>query len=332
MKNARGFTLIEMLITIVLIGIVSIIVSPLLNEMTSSQVASYRAYQQTMNRRITDAFLTYARTSSATGALPLPASNGTDTFSVPTDTSASSTLNTILQMAGVPGTEVNDDGRAAHNVRSYQVVQNLTQTMPFDVQSGPQVNLLYQYGVVYSTVCPKSDTSCNKSPVGGGSPVLNGSNYGSWQPSAPDFGMVSISTLPVQLEMLAKTKTATFKVREAIVAYFKQQQAAAPSSTTNFYPNNGSSAVASASSNQGCWYPWINLASTTVLNTVGLSPSEYGNTAWGGRLEYCRDYDSAGSSSPDAAPHYGALRLHRDISGAFAPDPSIASKNVVFTF
>lgn len=331
MKNVRGFTLIEMLITMVLIGIVSIIVSPLLNEITSSQMASYRAQQQTMNRRIADALLTHARTSSPTGALPLPASNGTDTFSVPTDATANSTLNTLLQMAGVPGTEVNDDGRAAHNARAYQMLQN-THTIPFDVQSGPQVNLLYQYGVVYSTGCPKADTSCNKSPVAGASPVLNSSNSGSWQPSAPDFGMASFSTLPVQIEMLAKTKTATYKVRDAFVEYFRQQQAANPSSTTNFYPNNGSSPVASASANQGCWYPWINLASTTVLNTVGLSPVEYGSTAWGGRLEYCRDYDSAGSSSANAAPHYGAIRLHRDISGAFAPDPSIASKNVVFTF
>lgn len=332
MKNARGFTLIEMLITIVLIGIVSIIVSPLLNEITSSQITAYRAYQQMMNRRIGDAFLTYARTSSATGALPSPVSNGTDTFSAPTDLTASSTLNTILQMAGVPGTEVNEDGRAAHNARVYQVVQNMPLTVPLDVQSGPQVNLLYQYGVVYSTTCPKSDTSCNKAAVPGASVVLDSTNSGSWKPTSPDFGMASFSSLPVQMDMVAKTKIQAFKIREAFVTYFRQQQAAAPGSTANFYPNNGgSTSVPSASANQGCWYPWVNLSTTPVLAVVGLSQAEYGNTAWGGRFEYCRDYDSQGTASADAAPHYGAIRFHRDVSTGPIP-ATTASRNVFLTF
>lgn len=332
MKNARGFTLIELMVTMILIGIVSIIVSPILGEMTSSRIAAYRAQQTTMNQKVAQAFITYASTVSTTGALPAPYSNGTDTFSAPTNLTSSSSLNTVLQMTGVPGEEVNDDGRAAKNVRVFQKAPSIMYSTPFDVQSGPVVRLLFEYGAVYITTCPRADTSCNKTPLPGASVALTGSNHGSWTTTAPDFGAAYVSTLPVQLAMLAKARTNVYKARDAFSAYFRMLQAASPAATTNFYPNSGASVVANASSNQGCWYNWINLASTSVLTTVGLPPAEFGVTTWGGRIEYCRDYDATGSASADAVPHYGAIRFHRDISGGFAPDTSIASNNVILTF
>ena len=331
MKNARGFTLIELMVTMILIGIVSIIVSPVVGEMTSSRIAAYRAHQTMMNQRIAQAYVTYAATVSATGALPSPVTDASQYFwSVPSDLGG--TLATILQMGGVPGEEVNDDGRAAQNMRVYQKTAGIVYGTPLDVQSGPVVYLLYEYGAVYSTNCPKLDNICNKSPRAGASAVLDTSNYGTWTVTAPDFGVVYFSTLPVQLSMLAKTKTRVYKVRDAFASYFRQMQAGSPGSTTNFYPNSGAAVVASAASNQGCWYNWINLASTSVLTTVGLAPAEFGVTTWGGRIEYCRDYDATGSASADAVPHYGAIRFHRDISGGFAPDTSIASNNVILTF
>ncbi|PND65923.1 type II secretion system protein, partial [Escherichia coli] len=66
MKNARGFTLIEMMVTMILIGIVSIIVSPVLGEMTSSRIAAYRAHQTAMNEKNAQAFVTWAATISPT--------------------------------------------------------------------------------------------------------------------------------------------------------------------------------------------------------------------------------------------------------------------------
>ncbi|PND66041.1 hypothetical protein, partial [Escherichia coli] len=61
-------------------------------------------------------------------------------------------------MTGVPGEEVNDDGRAALDVRVYQKAPPVLYSTPLDIQSGPVVNLLYEYGAVYITACPKADT------------------------------------------------------------------------------------------------------------------------------------------------------------------------------
>ncbi|MBK4738746.1 type II secretion system protein [Noviherbaspirillum pedocola] len=328
MKTQRGFTMIEMTIAIILIGVVTIIVAPLLGELASSQNTAYRTRQITLNRKIAKAMIEYAKRVSPTGSLPMFYSNNSDLFAAPLNPSDNAQSN-VYQMNGVPLEEANDDNRAAHLLRIFQRIGGLTQTVPLSRRSGPQVTITFEYGAVYNTTCSKG-ASCDKNAPDV-SALMTSSNYGTWQPTPPDFGASYVSSWPVQMAMLADTDKLAQALQDAFSRYFDAQQAANPGSTANFYPNNGASTVASASSNQGCWYSWMSLNNSSLLDTVGLNRT-MGVTAWGGNIEYCRDFDATGSSSPDAAPHYAAIRFNNNVSAGSAPDASIASNNVILSF
>src|SRR5690606_29625636 len=84
-----------------------------------------------------------------------------------------------------------------------------------------------------------------------------------------------------------------------------------------------------------CYDGWYSLdaLNVNVLAQIGLDPTEFGVTAWGGTIEYCRDYEpspEAGYTANDA-PHYAALRFNQNLSKALAPTNN-ASQNVIVTF
>lgn len=329
----RGFTLIELLVTISVIGIIGMMAASTMSTFASSSIASWAEKQKLNNRLIAQSMLQYASTQSVTGSMPAAFTDvATLTYAAPLNPT-NTALSALLQQWQVPVSEVNDDARAAQNVRVYQVVAGLTQNVPLNVQSGPVAVLSYQYGVVYSTSCSKSDTTCNKSPLPGASAAMTNANFSTWKPTAPDFAEAYVSTLPLQRAMLAESAQRLNRIRDAMLTYFRgKQYAAAVSDATNYYPNDGAAAVGSASGNQGCWYGWVDLSSSSVLGQIGLSSAEYGTTAWGGKVEYCRDYDATSSGSADSSPHYGAIRINKNVSTAANPDSSVSGNNIILTF
>lgn len=341
MKIARGFTLIEMIVVVAVIASLMVVLAPLGAAMMSSQDLAYAEKHKLYNRYIGDALLSYARNTSALGTLPSPytGSGHTKTVYNPADASAGGiALSQALTQQGIPPNEINDDGTTGAAVRVYQLVSSgLTQQVPLYVQSGPLATLSYQYGAVYLTQCLKADTSCNPtaaSGVPGTSAAMTSANYVTWTTTGSDYPAFIVSTLPVQKEMLITTAQRLDKLRDAFLSYFRSAQiTAAAGDATNYYPSGATSLSGQTpGTNQGCRDGWYSLATSNVLSKINLSSTEFGSTAWGGAIEYCRDYDATGSSTPDAPPHSAALRIRASVSTGSAPDPAVAGNNLVLTF
>jgi len=345
MKLVRGFTLVELLITVMVIGVVTILLAPTFNSLITSQRLAYDEKHHLNNQLIGSGLLNYAANSTQNGRLPPPytGSGYTKTVYNPADGSPSGiALAQSLTQSGINPSEINDDGTASKNVRVYQLVQGLTQQVPLYFRSGPLVTLTYDFGAIYLTACAKTDTTCNPNPatgVPGDSPALSAANYTTWSTSGRDGRAHFVSSLPIQKQMLATTVQRLDKVRDTLLSYLRTQQVtAAGGDTTNWYPNQagasapGSLSGANPATNQGCRDGWYSLFSTAVLPTVGLSAQEYGITAWGGAIEYCRDYDPTGTGTPDAPPHYAAIRINANVSAGLGPDHAVPGNNIVLTF
>lgn len=338
----QGFTLVELLIVVLVLGVVSVLLAPAYSSLMSAQKSAYVEKHRLNNMLVGNSLISYAANATQYGRLPAAytGSGYTKTVYDP----ANATLAQVLTQSGVNPAEINDDATAARNVRVYQVVQGLAQAVPLYFQSGPQVTLTYDFGALYMTTCPKASTTCNPTAatgVPGSSPALTAANYTTWATTGTDGQAYFVSSLPVQKQMLATTVQRLDKVRDSLLSYFRGQQiTAAGGDTTNWYPNQlGASAAGSLSgatpaTNQGCRDGWYNLqnVAVSVLPTVGLAHEEYGVTAWGGAIQYCRDYDPTGASGADTAPHYAALRIHKNASVGGAPDAAVPGNNIVLTF
>ncbi len=347
MVRTRGFTLTELLIVVVIIGIVSAALAPEFSALLTAQRSAYVQKHQLNNQLIGAALLNYAANSTQTGRLPAPYSGGgyTSTVYNPGDASgAGVALSNALTQSGIDPAEINDDGTASQAVRVYQLVQGLAQQVPLYFQSGPLVTLTYDFGAVYLTTCSKSSVSCNPTAatgVPGASTALTSANFGSWFPIDPDARAHFVSSLPIQKQMLATTVQRLEKIRDTLISYLRTNQVGAGGGdSTNWYPNQAGAAAsgtlsgANPNSNQGCRDGWYSLSSVgvVVLATVGLGQDEYGKTAWGGPVQYCRDYDPTGTKTPNAVPHYGAIRILANVTAGAAPDASVPGNNVVLTF
>lgn len=335
-----GFTLIEILVAVVILGILSMLLSPVFGSLITSQKGSYYEKQKLNDRLIADSLMNYAR-ESGNGVLPTPYTGSGRTNAIydpASSTAAGLALIDSLNRNGLNPNEINDDGYASQRVRVYQLVTGLTQTLPLYFQSGPQVTLTYQYGVVYQTNCPKASAGCNPNSVTtvpGDSSKMTSSNYTNWTISGSDLAPQFISSLPIQKQKLYTTTQRMDKLRDAFVSFLvTQQRTAAANDPTNWYPTGSTSlGGASPATNQGCRDGWYNLSTaTTILPTIGLSSAEYGVTSWGGAIEYCRDYDANGTKVANAPPHYAAIRVRKTLSSGTAPDSSVPSNNIVLTF
>lgn len=341
MKSQSGFTLIELVITVFIVGAISIVLSPIFNTLVTSQRGAYSAVQKVNNQNIATGLINYARYNSTQGFLPNPYTGGGLTNAVydpANSTAAGLALSAALTQTGINSREINDDGYENGRVRVYQLVSGLTQTVPLYFQSGPTVTLTYQHGVIYQTACNLSDSTCNphsSTGVPGDSVKMTTSNFATWAMSGSDIGAVFVSSLPVQKQMMSSTAQKLDKIRDSLVSYLRAQQSqAAATDTTNWYPSESISlGGATPGTNQGCRDGWYNLSSSAVvLPTVGLTASEYGTTAWGGQIQYCRDYDPTGAKAANAAPHFGALRINKLLSSGVAPDAVTISNNIVLSF
>lgn len=336
-----GVTLPELIIAVFVLGLLSIAIAPILNSYVVSLRSSYFKKQDVVNQTIGLALLNYAHDSTTLGTLPAPYTGGGYTSTVYNSgdtTAAGLALTAALTQAGVNPSEINDDNYASHRVRVFQRVTGLTTTVPLSFQSGPLTTLTYQFGAIYMTACAKATASCNPTAatgVPGSSVAMTGANYSTWATSGTDLTAFMISTLPLQKQMLANTSQKLDKVRDALMSYFRsQQKTAAGNDNTNWWPNGTSSlAGQTPGTNQGCRDGWYNLATdTAILPTVGLTTTEYGSTAWGGAIQYCRDYDPTGTKVANASPHLAAIRIHSSVSSGSAPDAVVVGNNLVLTF
>lgn len=341
MQKQTGFTLIELAITVAIIGFMSVLLSPIFSTLIASQRGAYNQLQKANNQDIASGLIYFARNNSTLGFLPDPVTGSGLTNAIydpNSSTAAAVALKAAILQTGINPRDINDDGYQNPRIRAYQLVTGLTQSVPLYFQSGPVVVLTYQHGVVYQTNCYQNDTSCNPRPstgVPGDSPKLTAANIATWNVGTTDSSPVTVSSLPIQKQMMNATAQKIDKIRDSLVSYMRAQQSqAAATDTTNWYPSEAASlGGANPGTNQGCRDGWYNLASSTVvLATVGLSPSEFGSTSWGGAIQYCRDYDPTGTKAANAAPHYGALRINKSLSSGTAPDGVTLGNNIVLSF
>lgn len=340
MKRAGGFTLVELTITVLVAGILTAVAAPLVRGYLVARDDAYRERSTLDNQRIASALLDYAATATLGGTLPEPFTGGgyTSTVFNPVDTSAEGlALRQGLLATGIAANAINDDGYGSKRVRVYQRVAGIAHEVPLYYRSGPLVTLTYDYAVVYQSSCPLGNAACNPTAttgVPGASPALTEANFATWEAAEGDVGAVHLSTLPLQMAMLSATTQRLDRVRDALTAHLRVHQVtAAAGDTTNWFPApTPTLAGKNPLTNQGCRDGWYSLSTSTVLPAVGLAPEEYGVTAWGGEIEFCRDYDPDGSGAPNAPPHYAALRINRAASAGLPPSAALPASNVVLTF
>lgn len=330
-----GFTLIELAISILMIGVL-ISVTDMAGVIKVGK-RSYMARQELINKNISATLLQYAKTSTALGRLPA-AYTGSGYYAAVLDP-ANTTLASLFTSANIAPSEVNTDGSAAAQVRAYQTL-SLTKSIPFDFQSGPAVTLTYDFAEIHQTACRFADATCNIAALPGTSTTLTAGNYTTWTTAGSDLKPEFFSTLPLQQQMLSLTNQRIMELRDRFTAYYNAKLLAATAGdTSNFFPfsyNSGAPTVhvpdlsgAAASTNQGCWDGWyiLNAANVNIIQQLGLTQAQYGTTAWGAQLEYCRDYDPA-LRGAGTSPHYAAFRFHKSVSTGSVPDTTMALTSV----
>lgn len=342
-RHQSGFTLLELVVAVLVIGIVGIVIAPVMSSAITAKKGTYTEVQKATNSALSEALLNFAHGNpySPLGQVPAPYTGAGTVNGIynPADVSAAGLyLKGLLNDTSIDPSQLLDDNYASQRIRVYQVVPGLTQTYPLEFTAGPLVTLTYQYGVVYTTGCAKADSTCNPNPstgIPGASPLLTAANIVTWTTVGKDSAAKKFSTLNLQQQMLRTTAFRLNRLRETLTGYVreKQRSAAASDGTNWFLPNPGTMGGANPATNQGCLDGWYDLTNDTlILPYLGLSAAEFGTTIWGGAIQYCRDYDATGTKAANAAPHYAAIRIHSSVSKGLAPDAVVTGNNLVLTF
>lgn len=342
MAKQGGFTIVELLIAVVILGVIATALAALFPMMGALGQMEYRERQKSTNASIAAAMEGWAASESALGDLPAPYTGGGLT-SAPLDpasaTDADVALMDLIRRGRVDPASFVDDASVPRNVRVYQRVTGLTETVPLFRSTGPAATLTYQLGVIYTTACARTGSTCNPNAslgIPGQSPVLTAANRQTWDVVDPDLGAVFVSNLGLQRSRLDMTAERMRKISNELVRYFNLMRiSAAPTATTNFYPTATAVNLAGGNpaTNMGCRDGWYNLdaANVDVLSKLALPQAQYGVTPWGGRIQYCRDYDPLGTNGANVEPHYGALRINGSVSLGAAPT-GVAANDLIITF
>jgi prepilin-type N-terminal cleavage/methylation domain-containing protein len=354
-RAQKGFTLMELLIVVTVIGIFASVMGGYVSEALSFTKQNYVLDQSRINRELGRTLLEWSA-RYANGRLPAPYNDpagGPTTRSGLFDPAGLTSADPDVQRAavafvnlasakGIALSQINLDGLGAPRMRAYQRVQGQTLEIPFFGFAGDRVTVTFDVGVIYQTRCHLDDTLCNPNPatgLPGASAAMTPGNYAAFQAADDDFGLIKISTLDLQRAQLELTAYRITTLREGARSYFNALLGQAPpGDPTNFFPapsGGGAPNLAgqNPSTNQGCHDGWYTLSAgnVNVLDVLGLGKGEFGVTAWGGPVQYCRDFDpvAVDASSANTPPHIGALRIHRSVSEALAP--GIPASNLVFT-
>lgn len=341
MKTQRGFTVLELLLTLGTLGILLAIMAPLSDSVFALRRANQAVEQETVNRRVASGILAWMDQRGQNN-LPAPYSGDEyeDIVVDPASTDADA-LALVAQLGarGLSLPQIFSNSSIMNNARVYQRVANQSIVVPLYGQTGPSVTLRFDIGLLYNSQCRRDDTSCYPAPSGvaGFSPVATATNIASWETAEGDFGLYRFSTLDLQLARLETSRRRIDTIRDALRDYFNAQYlSGAPDPDINHYPapsGGGAPNLSGASpgSNDGCRDGWYDLSdsSVDVLATVGLLAAEYGRNAWGGRIEYCRDFDPAGTSAEGTAPQSAALRINA--APSTGANPGAPGANVLFT-
>lgn len=336
-KKHHGFTLIEMLISIVVIGAVLAITSGLFAQTTSLERKTERLAQKDLSVRTARIIEAFAD-SELNGRLPSPLFEDEyySTFVLDTESSSFITSEAFLRNMSVE--QLANNGKASPQQRVYQVIRDLTFQTTTRGFAGPLVNLTYDIGVVYMSGCSISDITCHPNAdtnIAGFSPLFTTDNAATFDVIEPDYGLARLSSLGIQRRLLKESMERIDDVQAALSAYFTARYLAAPPDPEiNHYPGGtGVIGTRDPIANNGCAEDWIDLSGTTeagreVMYQIGLQSALRGKTAWGGPIQYCRDYMPDGIGTAGASPHNAALRIHRDVSTAASP--TTAENTVIF--
>lgn len=332
----RGFTLLELLIVTIITGVLGLIWASENGGSMTAFNAARDAEQDSLNKRISSVLLDYAASSSPTGDLPAPYTNGT-TKNVVFD-GANAALQALLVQARIRPVEANGDGSPADNVRVYQTATGLTTTVPLYNTFGPVLTLTYSEAVIVATHCQRVST-CNTTGTGGipgTSGIFNAGNLGTYALTGDDFGLSRISTLAIQKQKLAQTADNIDAIRTRMQEYFREKQRlASATDTSNFFPRQ---LVVVAAASVGTTNPdcrndgWYRLDNSDILSQVGLVKTVNGLTAWGGQIHYCPDYDASGVKAADAPPHFAALRILTSPSAGGSPPAGNNTTSTIIPF
>lgn len=337
-SRQRGFSLIEAMMVVSIMGVLSVLMAPMMGELFAARKLAMQDQERQINAAIAASFLQFARTESPFGRLPEPYSHAGSGFILAPWDPSDAALASLFQERGLKTDNINTDGRAIRGIRVYQRLEDLVEEVPIAGITGPTVELLYDFGVIYSTMCSSTGgTGCNEAPIPADSEALTEANRSTWKTAGEDFGEAFVSSLPVQRERLNLTIQNMDQVRDAFREFVRSAQLASPADPSNFLPNSTSSPASTLGApgspgriaGQGCTVSWISLSSSDVLEKIGMTPEISGETAWGGALEYCRDYDATGTQATGDVPHHGAIRFNRFVSEGLDPDAVTATNNIV---
>lgn len=339
-----GFTLFELLLTLVLLGILTLVLSPSFRALLTARDLAYFERQSYINSLIAQSMLDYAETpptydeatvSLRSGGLPAPYTRGGQRVysaapAAPLKESLAASvraysLEPYASRRGVPPSELVGDGRVGDRVRVYQVASGVEQELPFYFKTGPLMIVEYDLGVVYMTGCERKNTACNstaKPPTtAAGDFTLTLANHKTWVAPPDAIGLTYVSTLDQQKKMMVRLAGQMDQLREQFLRYYKAK---------GVFPT-AYEGTNSMGGDAQCHDGWHRLGThmltfpdgsppvaNDLLSKVGFSGFEMAITPWGASIWYCADYAPHLTAKPKGAPpHYAALRVDRNLSRAW---------------
>lgn len=243
-RAQRGFTLYEVIVATMLIGLLTVMLAPSMRSFLTTQTLASQQRALDVNQKVARAMLAYAETND--GRLPAPyqlSTSGINFGIAPTTGTATNTLTPFLSQQGIPPSLFNGDGTASDRVRSYQMAPDTaTVQAPLFGNSGPLVTLSYDYGAVYQTNCPRANATCNASgqiprDLGGaartGNFALTPGQHASFQSRDSDTAVTFVSTLELEKKKLAAFAQQIDEIRTTMAAYRASGKHRCPNSAYN---------------------------------------------------------------------------------------------------
>lgn len=319
-----GLTLVELLISVIILGVLMTVLSPIFSNALAFMGAAKKSEVRLSNQKLAGGMLSYARNHG--GVLP-PMRADYSLFDRTATTGTAYELFLELTGTGVPPNEINTTGYGIDAMKMYQTVGGLKHQLPLFFSTGDIVTLNYEVGVIYQSNCPKLG-ACAGSPFAADrTQKLTASNIASWDVNGEDYAPVMINTLAEQKTLLRVTLGRLNRLSDRFSSNFYANARSSESSGVNYFA--GAMPVLATKTADGCWTEWDDLSSTDTLLSIGLDRNEYGKTAWGGKIEYCRNYNPLGLGG--VAPFYAALRINKDMKANSNPS-AVVTNNAIITF